>query len=359
MDAGRFAGTTRALGLAWARRPILGLLAGSTTGILGMAKSSARKKKKKKKVTLCLNGQTIKVPKKKQKNYLSQGATPGTCAPSPPCRASCTGKPCGTDDGCGGTCGCPAGQLCQAGTCHTCDVTCSGSAAQCGAALQEKISQGGIIYICPGRYAGQLSLDSNVTLIGAGRGDDPTTSTILDGLQAKRVLSVEETVTASLEEVHITGGKRDGFGGGGVLNFGALIMTRCTVTKNTVTNASGGGISQDSSATGGITLTDCTISANEAGNHGGGLMQFDAAHQVTLTNCIVSGNHAGTDGTGNGGGLACSEGALRMTGGSLTNNSAPVGGGIWASATDTDAAVAGVAMSGNTPPNCVNVVGCS
>lgn len=327
--------------------------------MLGLVESKA-KKKKKKKVTLCLNGQTIKAPKKKRKAYLNKGATPGACSSSPPpCVGACAGKPCGADDGCGGTCGCPADQLCQAGACHACDVTCSGSAAQCGTALQEKLSLGGTIRVCPGRYAGILLIEpgTSVTLIGAGRGTDPTTSTILDGMQTKRVLDVEEGATAALEHIHLTGG-RSNFCGGGVLNAGTPTMYRCAVTGNRVTNASGGGLCQNSIATGSMTLTDCTISGNNADNHGGGVVHFGAGHQVTLANCTISDNHAGVGGTGNGGGVACSEGVLRITGGSVTGNSAQAGGGVWASATGTDAAVTGVAMSGNTPTNCMNVPGC-
>jgi pectate lyase len=38
------------------------------------------------------------------------------CRPSA-CAPSCAGKPCGADDGCGGSCGCPAGQTCTNGSC--------------------------------------------------------------------------------------------------------------------------------------------------------------------------------------------------------------------------------------------------
>jgi hypothetical protein len=65
----RFGGLLTALGL--------GAVAG--LGLFGAAETEAKKRHKKQKVTLCLNGQTIKVGKRQQKKQLRLGATKGAC----------------------------------------------------------------------------------------------------------------------------------------------------------------------------------------------------------------------------------------------------------------------------------------
>ena len=75
MDPDRFDRITRTWTTVGSRRPLLGLAAGALAGVIGLVESDAKKKKKK--VTLCLNGQTITVPKKKQGSYVRQGATSG------------------------------------------------------------------------------------------------------------------------------------------------------------------------------------------------------------------------------------------------------------------------------------------
>jgi hypothetical protein len=71
-----------------------------------------------KKVTYCLDGQTIRRYRRKQKKLLAKGATRGKCT-KPVCTPDCTGKACGPD-GCGGSCG-PG---CTGVTCCTSEGTC-------------------------------------------------------------------------------------------------------------------------------------------------------------------------------------------------------------------------------------------
>ncbi|MBL8126562.1 MAG: hypothetical protein JNM64_02920 [Chloroflexia bacterium] len=111
MDASRFDHLVRTWAEAGSRRPLLGVLAGGIAGLAGLTEAAGKRKKK---ITLCLNGQTITVPKKKKNSYLGQGATAGKC---PPCVRRCGGKTCGPD-GCGGSCGsCKGDKTCQGGTC--------------------------------------------------------------------------------------------------------------------------------------------------------------------------------------------------------------------------------------------------
>lgn len=123
MDAGRFDRIVRAWTATGSRRPVLGFVAASAAGLLGLADLSA-KKKKKKKVKLCLNGQTITVPKQQQGSYLNQGATSGACS------GAC--GPCQGDKTCqNGTCACPNGEIeCDTNICVPANAECC-SDGQC------------------------------------------------------------------------------------------------------------------------------------------------------------------------------------------------------------------------------------
>ncbi|MFT4036822.1 MAG: hypothetical protein QM692_01480 [Thermomicrobiales bacterium] len=113
MDPANFDDLTRRLTGRRSRRRAIPML---TSGLLGVASLSQfgetqAKRKKPKKVTLCLNGQTQTVPKKKRGGLLKQGATVGACAQG-------GGGGCGSEPACdackretcqNGACGCPAG----------------------------------------------------------------------------------------------------------------------------------------------------------------------------------------------------------------------------------------------------------
>jgi hypothetical protein len=115
VESDRFDALTVQLVTPVSRRRSMGVLGFLVGGSLAFAGGIEARKKKKKKVTLCLNGQTVKVPKKRKRSYLDQGATSGACSGA--CVRQCGGKTCG-DDGCGGSCGSCQGQLtCQGGTC--------------------------------------------------------------------------------------------------------------------------------------------------------------------------------------------------------------------------------------------------
>ncbi|MDQ2654900.1 MAG: hypothetical protein M3Z20_17850 [Chloroflexota bacterium] len=79
MDANTFDALSRLVFRTHTRRAASSLLAGGALGFLGTHATDA-KRKKKKKVKLCLDGETLSVPRKKKGKYLGQGATPGACA---------------------------------------------------------------------------------------------------------------------------------------------------------------------------------------------------------------------------------------------------------------------------------------
>lgn len=263
----------------------------------------------------------------------------------------------------GGPCG-AAGQLCQDdGTCRcdsqSCAVneTCVAGACTCPCALgctsssvQNAINAatpGATITLCPGRF-GPITIDKNLTLIGAGAGESPAANTILDARQNGTTVIVDTGATVTLQNIRITGGQSPGSDlGGGVRNEGTLTLANCVVTDNTgvfgggISNrqttsvlfldstfvldndaVKGGGISNNGTAT---LSNGSAVQNNQASEDGGGIRTLNT---LTLNNSSVAGNTADGDG---GGILAVVAANVTLNGGSfVANNTAgDNGGGIF------------------------------
>lgn len=348
------------------RRRLLGGAAALAT-LVGTGEAAIGKRKRKKKVTICQDGQTLTVPAKKVKQRLKQGATKGAC-----CVPKCSG--CGGSDGCGGTCGCGSTQICDGGVCRACDVICTGDAIACGSELMQKLMDSTTLVVCPGRYQANLMLPS-ATLIGAGAGDDPATSTILDAGGQGRVVDLEENAVVSLRGLRITNGGTNGSGGGARVLSGSLKLTDCAVAGNTSTQ--GGGIG----SSGTLRLTNTQIMENTAFSKGGGLEIFGSS-PTFITNCVIALNTSG--GAEGGGGIVSELSTLTIVGTEIRDNMAVggVGGGLAITSgmatfnaacriIDNEATAYGAirnvsglvnlnnaTVSGNTDPQCQNVFGC-
>ena len=131
------------------------------------------------------------------------------------------------------------------------------------------------VRICPGTY-GRVYKDEytpDVTLIGAGDGNDPASNTILDDPGTNEPNPPDwvarfEGGTSTLRGVRVTGGT-----GGGVLNnFATLSLADCTIIGNTIASQ-GGGIQNN----GGLTVTNVKVEGNFAANEGGGIFNFSGS----------------------------------------------------------------------------------
>ncbi len=137
---------------------------------------------------------------------------------------------------------------------------------------------------------GQLELSDTTgktTITGLG-----ANQLTIDGNSASRVFQVDTGVTADIAGLTISQGQTPQ-NGGGILNWGTLSVTDCTLSQNTA--QLGGGIYNDWFAT--VTITDSTISGNSAQVNGGGIFNQENA-MLTLADCTVSGNSAQSDGGG-------------------------------------------------------------
>ena len=379
LDASQFDGLARTLATLRNRRRAAMLLGGMAATPLLRAMPSEGKGKKKK-FTLCLNGETIEASSKKKKSLLKRGATSGACPTSPPpggCTPQC-GSTCGGNDGCGGACRCAANAYCKNGVCQTCTVPCDGNALACGNQLKQALTTGGTITLCPGRYAGNFDMRVASTLIGAGSGDDPATSTILDAELSGRVLTIDSGVTASLTGLRITRGNRFGGQGGGIrADTNTDVQIEDCVIIDNVSDVHGGGVH----AGGRLRLSNSTVTGNIA-DIAGGINLLTGLPSI-ITNSVISRNESTRAGAG---GIHTST-TLAIVGSEIRNNTAATegggirvdgvtvtfdntsqvinntaggegGGGIFVISTGLGRIIPnGVLIDGNTGPECVGV-GC-
>ena len=199
---------------------------------------------------------------------------------------------------------------------------------------------------------GDLNLTQAATLLGAG-----AATTIIDGNQIDRVLSVGLHVTVTLSDLTLRNGLAPS-NAGGILSNGNLTLNRVVVSGNRSPDGSSGGALV--SLEGALTLNNSLVADNITGGSGGGIYNatdgvatvnnsvvsgnltasggygagIANSGRLTLNNSLVSGNQTtpqnGNPSAGFGGGIANFSGVLTMTNSTVSNNSAYAGGGgLW------------------------------
>jgi CSLREA domain-containing protein len=126
---------------------------------------------------------------------------------------------------------------------------------------------------------GDLDITTDITILGAGAG-----STTINGSSlSDRIFQIMTAGSLTLNDLTVSGSSVTNYTGGAVSNAGTLIATDVVFSGNTITNSVGGAIY----STGTTTLTRVAIFGNAATNGGG----IDVAGgTTTLTNVTVSGN---------------------------------------------------------------------
>jgi hypothetical protein len=192
------------------------------------------------------------------------------------------------------------------GACTPDDRNCS----SVGGALTAA-SPGDTILVKAGTYKENLNLAKAVTLKGEGEA-----KTILDGNKKDRVVGVATGITATIQDLTLTGGTATA--GGGLLNAGTLYLQRLTFKSNHA-DEKGGGLAN----TGTLTADHLHFSQNDSTKHGAGLSN-DAS--LTLTDSTMADNTAFF----NGGGLFNDASArAKVQRCTFTRNEADRGGGVY------------------------------
>ncbi len=163
-----------------------------------------------------------------------------------------------------------------------------------------------------------------------------------------------EGAAISLTDCIISGNTSESGGGGGIFVNKADATLKNVRIENNTAKWGGGGLHNSGESTT-STLVNCTLSGNTAGNEGGGI--YNGEGTLNLDNCTITGNTA----KGTGGGGICAYGTVtvengtqiinnkaegdddensrggglllystfNMTGGSVSNNTAKDGGGVY------------------------------
>jgi parallel beta-helix repeat protein/predicted outer membrane repeat protein len=244
---------------------------------------------------------------------------------------SCDGGDCGV--ACGGDF-CPAAmETCDEGSCQPCDVCASGCPF---ASVQDAIDDADAndtISICAGVFVGNVFIDKNVTILGAG--DDATT---LQGTGDGRVVGISGTPTVEIRNLTITGGNSPSVGGGIANSNATTTLVNVTVTGNHAAQR-GGGI--DINFGGSMTLTACRVIGNEADEFGGGIYNVG---QLELHQTSVTENTSGASG----GGLGNGSGVVQATDCTFAGNTAELHGGAIRNEDGGSVTLTGCTLTENT-----------
>ncbi|MBL4919354.1 NosD domain-containing protein [Szabonella alba] len=184
------------------------------------------------------------------------------------------------------------------------------------AAGMEAAGNGDEVMLAPGLYAEVVVVNKSITITGAGNGDDPATSTIIDpaGSPAQAVNFVGGSAGASLQSLRITGAT-NGIDLQANVGVGDLTFRDIAVVDNATY-----GINFRNGEIGDLTVEDSVISGNgtvglripSTGSYGtltvtGSTLEDNGTHGLitlgaTVANVVVTGSSFANNGTAGGSG---------------------------------------------------------
>jgi hypothetical protein len=199
------------------------------------------------------------------------------------------------------------------------------AALSCAAGDSTSPSAPDTIEVGGGTYAEIDTIAADVNIVGAG-----AQSTIVDGSNSGTVITIDNPYTVGLSGLTVQDGANSF--GGGLNNSGTATLTDVTVSGNSATGGAGGGVYN----AGSLTASDDTFTGNNAtGGFGGAI---DNGSVLTAIDDTFAGNGANRGF----GGAIVNGGILTAKDDTFSSNTASSGGGIYNSdtATFTDSVLA-------------------
>lgn len=148
-----------------------------------------------------------------------------------------------------------------------------------------------------------LAIDKDLQILGPGPGQLVVTRHPHTNTPAFGVFAVDAG-TVTIAGITIRNGRAinpDGQSdnlGGGILNWGTLLVSNCVITRNVAqTEAGGVGYGAGIFTVGALTLVDSTLSHNEASGAGGGISTFHCP-ALAVARCTIHDNYAAVQGGG-------------------------------------------------------------
>jgi CSLREA domain-containing protein len=152
-----------------------------------------------------------------------------------------------------------------------------------------------------------------LTIDGSGQ------TVTIDGNNSVRIGGIDTLNSLTLNHLTITNGRTNA-GGGGIFNYGTLIVTNCTFSgNNAIGSGSVGGIGGGIYNTGTLTVSNSIFSGNNSTNgDGGGGGIYNNSGTAIISNSTFSAN---TVTNGNGGAIFDNFGTLTISNSTFSNNS--------------------------------------
>lgn len=203
-------------------------------------------------------------------------------------------------------------------------VSCTEAAFNTALSTVQSSGSGTITFNCGGATtiiftASKIISNAAVTINGGN-------SITLSGGNMVRPFYVDSNATLTLQNITLTNGLDNTYGGGAILSLGELTLSNTTIRNSNVDpNYSGGAIM----SLGPVTMSNSLLENNSGGSVGG-LFLFGEAADATITNSTFRNNDTTNDAYGLGGAITTWDGAdLIVRGSTFTENEARYGGAIY------------------------------
>jgi predicted outer membrane repeat protein len=209
-------------------------------------------------------------------------------------------------------------------------ASCTEAAFNTALAAVQASSGGTITFNCGGAVtiaftSGKIISNANVTING---GNNLT----LSGVNAVRHFYVESNAHLTLQNITLTNGFDNTFGGGSILSLGELTLNNATIRDSNVDSGHSGGAIMAYNPVG---ISNSLIE-NNAGGSVGGLFLFGEAADATITGSTFRNNRAINPNYGLGGAITTWDGAdLIVRSSTLAQNQAINGGAIYNESANT------------------------